>query len=75
MNSAAEGIELLEFGHSKDGDSEYPQVNVSIAFDQDSATPLFYEMYPGSIVDNSQCRIMVEKAKRYGYTNVGFILT
>ena len=34
MNSAAEGIELLEFGHSKDGDFEYPQVNVSIAFDQ-----------------------------------------
>lgn len=74
MNSAAEGIELLEFGHSKDGDSEFPQVNVSIAFDQDNATPLFYEMYPGSIVDNSQCRIMVEKAKRYGYQNVGFIL-
>lgn len=74
MNSAAEGIELLEFGHSKDGGSESPQVNVSLAFDQDSATPLFYEMYPGSIVDNSQCRIMVEKAVRYGYTNVGFIL-
>lgn len=74
MNSAAEGIELLEFGHSKDGGSELPQVNVSIAFDQDNATPLFYEMYPGSIVDNSQCQIMVDKAKRYGYRNIGFIL-
>ena len=74
MNSAAEGIELLEFGHSKDGGSELPQVNVSIAFDQDNSTPLFYEVYPGSIVDNSQCQIMVDKAKRYGYQNVGFIL-
>ena len=74
MNSAAEGIELLEFGHSKDGGSELPQVNVSIAFDQDRATPLFYEVYPGSIVDNSQCQIMVDKAKRYGYQSIGFIL-
>lgn len=74
MNSAAEGIELLEYGHSKDGNAELPQVNVSIAFDQDHATPLFYEMYPGSIVDNSQCRIMVDKAKRYGYQRIGFIL-
>ncbi len=74
MNSAATGIELLDFGHSKDDDSEFPQVNVSLAFDQDHATPLFYEIYPGSIIDNSQCKIMVDRAKRYGYKNIGFIL-
>ena len=73
MNSAAEGIELLEFGHSKDGGSELPQVNVSLAFDQDRSIPLFYEMYPGSVIDNSQCSVMVEKAKRYGYGKIGFI--
>ena len=38
------------------------------------ATPLFYEMYPGSIIDNTQCSHMVEKAKEYGYKNVGLIL-
>ncbi len=74
MNSSAEGIELLEYGHSKDEASEFPQVNVSIAFDQENSTPLFYEVYPGSIVDNSQCKVMVDKAVRYGYKNVGFIL-
>ena len=74
MNSAATGIEMLEFGHSKDDDSEFPQVNVSLAFDQDDATPLFYEIYPGSIIDNSQCSVMVEKARKYGYKKIGFIL-
>lgn len=73
MNSAAEGIELLEFGHSKDEASKFPQLNVSIGFDQTTLTPLFYETYPGSVVDKTQCEIMLEKVKRYGYKNIGFI--
>lgn len=74
MNSAATGAQLLEFGHSKDEKSELPQINVSVGFDQTSLTPLFYELYPGSIIDNSQCEMMVDKVKRYGYKNIGFII-
>lgn len=74
MNSAATGAELLEFGKSKDEGSELPQINVSIGFDQNSLTPLFYELYPGSIIDNTQCSIMVDTVKRYGYKNIGFII-
>ena len=74
MNSAAAGIELLEFGHSKDENSDLPQVNVSLAFDQTNSTPLFYETYPGSIIDNSQCKVMVDRAKKYGYGKISFIL-
>ena len=36
--------------------------------------PLFYEQYPGSIVDISQLRYMLKKAEGYGYKKVGFIL-
>ena len=74
MNSAAKGIELLEYGHSKDESSELPQINMSIGFDQNSLTPLFYETYPGSVVDKSQCEMMIKKVRRYGYKNIGFIL-
>lgn len=36
--------------------------------------PLFYEKYPGSIVDISQLKLMLNKAQGYGYKKVGFIL-
>lgn len=66
-------IELAEFGHPKDGQN-YPVFNYSIAYDRNNREPLFYEDYPGSIVDVSQLQAMLEKAKGYGYKNVGFIL-
>lgn len=73
MNTKAEGVEMAEFGHAKD-DSSIPQVNISYAVNYTDATPLFYELYPGSIIDNTQCSYMVERAKGYGYKNVGLIL-
>lgn len=66
-------IDLAENGHSKEG-SEDPIFNYSVAFDRDSKEPLFYEAYPGSIVDVSQLQFMLDKADGYGYKHVGFIL-
>ena len=73
MNTKAEGIEMAEYGHAKEK-SDIPQVNLSYAVNHTDSTPLFYEMYPGSIVDNSQCKHMVDRAKEYGYKNIGLIL-
>lgn len=73
MNTKAAGVEMAEYGHAKD-DSSVPQVNLSYAVKHEDATPLFYEMYPGSIIDNSQCKHMVDRAKEYGYKHVGLIL-
>jgi transposase len=66
-------IEIAEFGHSKDGQDK-PVFNYSLAYDRNNREPLFYEEYPGSIVDVSQLQYMLEKAKGYGYRKVGFIL-
>ena len=73
MNTAADRVEMAEYGHAKD-DDELPQVNISYAVNHKDAMPLFYEMYPGSIIDNTQCTHMVDHAKEYGYKNVGIIL-
>lgn len=73
INTTAEGIEMAEYGHAKE-DNDIPIVNYSAAYDQNRSIPLFYETYPGSIIDNTQCDLMVEKAKEYGHENVGFIL-
>ena len=66
-------IDIAEFGHAKDGQDK-PVFNYAIAYDRNNREPLFYEEYPGSIVDVSQLQYMLEKAKGYGYRQVGFIL-
>ncbi len=73
INTVSGNIELAEYGHAKDNE-ELPQVNISLAYDQDNSIPLFYDTYAGSIIDNTECASMVERAKRYGYKEVGFIL-
>lgn len=73
MNTKAGGVEMAEFGYAKDN-SDVPQVNISYAVNHADATPLFYDMYPGSIIDNAQCTYMVEQAKEYGYKKVGLVL-
>ncbi|MFA6728277.1 MAG: transposase [Prevotella sp.] len=72
-NCQAGDIEIAEFGHPKDG-KDYPVFNYSVAYDHNNREPLFYEEYPGSIIDMSQLQIMLDKAKGYGYKKAGFIL-
>lgn len=74
MNSAATGAKLLEYGYSKDKESPLPQINVSIGIDQTSLMPMLYELYPGSIIDNTQCQHMVNMVHKFGYRKIGFIL-
>ena len=63
----------MEYGHPKDGGG-LPVVNYSIGYDKTNQEPLFYEAYPGSIVDISQLHYMIGKAAGYGYKRIGFIL-
>ncbi len=72
-NSQAGDIELVEYGHAKE-EKDLPVINYSIAYDTTNSVPLFYEDYPGSIVDISQLQCMLEKALSYGYKHCGFIL-
>ena len=72
-NCEAGDIELVEMGHPKD-DQGLPVFNYAVAYDRNNREPLFYEGYPGSIVDISQLKYMLGKAKSYGYQHIGFIL-
>lgn len=73
MNTHSKGIELAEYGHAK-VDEGLPQVNVSYVVKQEDCRPLFYEVYPGSIIDNTEFEYMIQKAKEYGYENIGVVL-
>lgn len=72
-NSQAGELEIAEYGKAKD-DKGLPVFGYSVAYDKTNSQPLFYEEYPGSIVDVSQLEFMLEKAKAYGYRNATFIL-
>ena len=72
-NSQAGDLSMVEYGKAKN-DLSLPVFNYSIAYDLKHREPLFYEEYPGSIVDVSQLQFMLGKARGYGYKNVGFIL-
>ena len=73
MNCTAGNLELVEYGHAKDN-ADLPQVNVSLAYNQTDNVPLMYEVYSGSVIDNTECKKMVDRAVYYGCKNVGFIL-
>lgn len=72
-NCQAGDLDFVEYGHSKE-DTGAPVLNYAIAYDRNNSVPLFYEEYPGSIIDISQLQLMLEKANGYGYKRVGFIL-
>lgn len=72
-NCQAGDVEIAEFGHAKD-DKNKPVINYAVGYDKTNREPLFYEAYPGSIVDISQLHYMIGKAKGYGYKRIGFIL-
>lgn len=72
-NCQAGDIDMVEFGAAK-VDAGLPIFNYAIGYDVSNSEPLMYEKYPGSINDVAQLKYMVDKAKGYGYKNIGFIL-
>ena len=72
-NSQAGDVEIVEYGKPKT-DMGFPVFNYAVGYDVNNREPLFYEKYPGSIVDISQLKLMLNKAEGYGYKKVGFIL-
>lgn len=72
FNTSAGGVEFAEYGKAKD-DPAIPQVNFAMAVSQTDSTPLYYDLYPGSIVDMSECDRMVGQMSDYGYRKIGFL--
>lgn len=72
-NSQAGDVNIVEYGKPK-VDMGFPVFNYAVGYDVNNREPLFYEKYPGSIVDISQLKMMISKASGYGYKKVGFIL-
>lgn len=66
-------VNIAEHGHPKDKSGK-AVFNYAIGYNTKSREPLFYEAYPGSIVDVSQLTLMAQRVLSYGYNRVGFII-
>ena len=73
FNTNAQGIELADYGHPK-VDEGLPQYNLAYAVKQSDSTPLFYELYDGSVIDNTELEVMLEEAKDFGHENIGLLM-
>ncbi len=72
FNTEAGNIGIAEFGAAKDDPSK-PQVNLAVAVSQTDTTPLYYDLFPGSIIDLTECVQLVDQLHVFGYENVGLL--
>jgi len=73
LSSYAQGITDTEWGHNRDGD-RLPQINLGCYVNQDSAAPVFYLTYPGSITDVSHLESMMAYNTDLHIEAVGFVM-
>ena len=73
FSSHSRNIEFLEYGYSR-SDPDFPQVNISLIEDRKTGLPIFYDIYPGSVVDVSTVKNTVDVLKSAGVKNITFIM-
>ncbi len=72
FSSHSREIEFLEYGYPR-SDPDYPQVNVSLVESSDEV-PIFYDIYPGSVVDVTTVENTVEILKSTGLKYILLIM-
>ena len=72
FNTEASDLSLAEMGAAKD-DPTKPQINLAVAVRQKDTTPLYYDLFPGSIIDLTECEQLIDQLYTFGYRNVGLL--
>lgn len=73
ISSYTTAIPIFEYGHNRDG-LPLPQINLSLVVDKERGIPVFYDMYPGSIVDVSTLRNTIAKITSMGVPDCTMVL-
>lgn len=72
FNTEAADMRLAEMGAAKD-DPTKPQINLAVAVRQKDTTPLYYDLFPGSIIDLTECGQLVDQLHTFGYRGIGLL--
>ncbi len=73
FSSQSREMEFLEYGYSR-SDPDLPQVNVSLVESTESEIPVFYDIYPGSIVDITTVKNTVDTLISAGINGITLIM-
>lgn len=64
---------LIEWGYNRDRE-QVPQCNLGMVYNQETQLPLYYKVYPGSIVDVSTIKNIVQDLSYFGMKESLFVL-
>jgi hypothetical protein len=73
LSSYGKENSLIEWGYNRDKE-ELPQCNVGIVYNQQTQMPLYLKVYPGSIVDVSTIKNIVQDLALFGMKESLFVL-
>lgn len=73
FSSYSIGNEDLEWGYNRDKE-KLPQFNLGMYFGESSRLPIYYCIYPGSIVDKTHLQYMMQDNETLGIEKVKFVM-
>lgn len=73
VSSFSTQVDFVEWGYNRDGES-LPQLNIGVVFCNKRSLPIFYSLYPGSIVDVKTLTNCVKYLKAMGLQDFMFVL-
>ncbi len=73
VSSFSTRVDFVQWGYNRDGDS-LPQLNIGVVFCNQRSLPIFYSLYPGSIVDVKTLTNCVGYLQALGLKDFMFVL-
>lgn len=73
ISSYSENLSLVEMGYNRDGE-KLAQTNLGMYYGEESGLPLFYKIYPGSIVDKAYFPTIIFYSKDMKLKKVRFVM-
>ena len=73
ISSFSSQIDFIEWGYNRDKEN-LPQLNMGVTFCQNHSLPIYYNVYPGSIVDVTTLRNCIKSLKIFNLKDIVFIL-
>lgn len=73
VSSYSTNIDFIEWGYNRDNEN-LAQLNIGVTFCQNSALPIYYNLYPGSIVDVTTLKNCIKYLKVFDLKDILFVL-
>ena len=73
ISSYSTNIDFIEWGYNRDHE-KLPQLNMGVTFCQENSLPIYYNLYPGSIVDVTTLKNCIKYLKAFNLNDVLFVL-